>query len=128
MLSAALFAVLIVSGIFVYLQFNQGIDNKVTISSKPVENKQVAEVINITTPTDSAQTIATTETLPINTEIIEQPVKNEPKVNLPPLPETLSKEESTYFALNETNNPLLDNKNEIKQTAAAKTETTLPPT
>lgn len=128
MLSAALFAVLIVSGIFVYLQFNQAPDNKVTVSSKPVENKQVAEVINTTTPTDSVQTIATAETLPINTEIIEQPVKNEPKVNLPPLPETLSKEESTYFALNETNNPLLDNKNEIKQTAAAKTETTLPPT
>lgn len=127
-IAAALFAVLAVSGIFIYLQLGQGPDNKETVSSKPVENKQIAEVLNTTTPTDSVQTIATTETLPINTEIVEQPVKNEPKVNLPPLPETLSKEESTYFALNEENNPLLENKTEIKQIAAAKTETTLPPT
>lgn len=68
------------------------------------------------------------ETAPVKVEESEKTAKNEPKVKLPPLPESINKEESTYFALNDGNNPLIEEKKETKQIAAAKTETIIPPT
>ncbi|OQY69590.1 MAG: hypothetical protein B6D44_17535 [Ignavibacteriales bacterium UTCHB2] len=108
------------------MQTNTG--DRITESQKPVENKQTVEPINEVITDEDVQSVTPEENVPVKNEKVEQIVKNEPKVNLPPLPESINKEESTYFALNEGNNPLIEQKTETKQIAAAKTETTAPPT
>ncbi len=127
-ISTALFIILIASGIFVYAQLQLNTENKITESTKLVENKQKTEPINEVIPEEDVQSTTPEEIVPVKTEEAEQIVKNEPKINLPPLPESINKEESTYFALNENNNPLIEEKKETKQIAAAKTETIIPPT
>lgn len=127
-LSAAMFIILIASGVFLYVQMQTNTGDRITESQKPVENKQTVEPINEVITDEDVQSVTPEENVPVKNEKVEQIVKNEPKVNLPPLPESINKEESTYFALNESNNPLIEQKTETKQIAAAKTETTAPPT
>jgi len=66
-----------------------------------------------------------------NTKTVEAPAlelkKTDAKISLPPLPETLTKEESTYFALNEKSDLINTPIKEPSQIAAAKTENIIPP-
>ncbi|MDT3695180.1 MAG: TonB family protein [Ignavibacterium sp.] len=127
-LSAALFIILIASGAFLFVQMQSNNENKTTELQKPIEQKQVGELISDVVPDDNLQSVTQEEIVPVKVEESEKIVKNEPKVNLPPLPESIDKKESTYFALNENNNPLMEENKETKQIAAAKTETIIPPT
>jgi protein TonB len=125
--AAALFAVLIVSGIFIFLR-PQNTPVKVSSDVKTHEKPVVSEPINVVPQKDS---VAVTSLAVDIDKPVENPItelkKSEPKISLPPLPETLSKEESTYFALNEKSD-LLNNTIKVNnQTAAAKTENIVPP-
>ena len=123
-----MFIILIASGAFLFVQMQSNNENKTTELQKPIEQKQVGELISDVVPDDNLQSVTQEEIVPVKVEESEKIVKNEPKVNLPPLPESIDKKESTYFALNENNNPLMEENKETKQIAAAKTETIIPPT
>lgn len=128
MISAAVVLILIVSGVFLFIHLQSSNESKISELQKPVEQKQTVETINEVVPEENVQIVMPEETAPVKVEESEKTAKNEPKVKLPPLPESINKEESTYFALNEGNNPLVEEKKETKQIAAAKTETIIPPT
>ena len=131
LVSAALFAVLAASAVFVYLNFmkapsqivssNKGESEKINFAgqSNLVLNndfKPADEIVN-TVDEVGAETTAKTETKESVTD---------KKIKLPPLPEISTKEESTLFASNVKDD--LTSKNiEPTQTAAAKTETVVPP-
>ena len=72
--------------------------------------------------TESEITEEAIETLSTKETVTDQ------KVIIPPLPESLTKEESTLFTSNVNSNSLASNdEKETTQTAAAKTETIIPP-
>lgn len=128
LVSAALFVILIASGVFTYLQMNQS--NPTQVSSKvykPIEDINNSEQVNVAATGDSVALISSNEIVESVNEPLKQDENKEVRVSLPPLPESLTKEESTYFALKNENDPLLVNNKDTKQIAAAKTENIVPP-
>ena len=126
MAAAALFAVMAVSGAFVYLKL---LDNPVKVageiksSVKAVVNDQVKlELQNDLQPVTSSSEVTNSEKeLPLDQK------STEPKVSLPKLPESITKEESTYFAMNEKSDLISTTIKGNDQIAAAKTENIIPP-
>lgn len=130
LVSAALFAILAVTSVFVYLNFNEG-------PVKVVESKTNSEKLNLAgqtnlvvnndfKPTSEAENMVGTS---ITTDKNESPTATivDKKGLVPPLPKMSTKEESTLFASNITEN-LTEAKYEApQQIAAAKTETIVPP-
>ena len=124
--AAALFAVLVVSGIFIILK-PQNTPVKVASEIKTPERPLISQQANFVQQQDS---VAVTPQEDINNPVENTTTglkKTEPKISLPPLPKTLTKEESTYFALNEKSDLLNNTIKENSQTAAAKTENIVPP-
>ena len=124
--AAALFAVLAVSGTFVYLKLQDNpvkVAEKIKSSVKEVVNEQVKlELQNDLQPVSSSSEVSNGEKeLPLDQK------KTEPKVPLPKLPESTTKEESTYFAMNEKSDLISTAIKENDQIAAAKTENIIPP-
>lgn len=124
--AAAIFIVIaFTAGFFVLNNSNNPVET--AKETRPVTNDNSIQQVSNTTVTQQTDENLVTDNLQEKTEQNLTNEKSEPKVNLPPLPENLSKEESTYFALNEKSSlvdPEIKNANLI---AAAKTEKTTPP-
>ena len=127
LVSAALFAILIASGIFTYLQMNQPtstqVSNKVSKLNKDIINNEPLSVV----PTSDSVVINSPNEI---TEIVNEPLKQEEnsdvRVSLQPITENITKDDSKYFTLQNENNQLSGTK-DTKQIAAAKTENIVPP-
>ncbi|HEX9252376.1 MAG TPA: TonB family protein [Ignavibacteriaceae bacterium] len=123
---AAMFVIVVSASVFVYLQFQEApvkaankINNpeKINLAGQTnlvLNNENVPEV-------ETENTVKETES--VNTE---KPLVKQPAV-IPPLPEISIKEESTLFASNVNEGLMNDLNTETHQTAAAKTETVVPP-
>lgn len=127
-IAAAAIVLLAASSVFLYINFKGTPEQFVANNSKPEKLNLAAEsnlVINENPnlPTESG-TISETQNLK-TPELKESNKEN--KIVVPPLPEISIKEESTLFASNIKENLLGSPTNEDHQTAAAKTETTIPP-
>jgi len=127
LVSAALIAIIVASSIFIYLKFQQ-VPLTVTSSAAGSEKLNLTGQSNLVLnneynpSTESEITEEAIETLSSKETVTDQ------KVIIPPLPESLTKEESTLFASNVNSNSLASNdEKETTQTAAAKTETIIPP-
>ena len=124
--AAALFAVIVVSGVFIYLKPQDTLvkaAGEIKYSNKSVVNEQA----NLGLQNDLAAANTTNEVKETVENSALELKKNEAKVSLPPLPETLTKKESTYYTLNEKNDLVSTTIKENNQTAAAKTENIIPP-
>ena len=124
--AAALFAVMAVSGTFVYLKLQDNpvkVAGEIKSSVKAVVNEQVKlELQNDLQPVSSSSEVTNGEKeLPLDQK------STEPKVSLPKLPESITKEESTYFAMNEKSDLISTAIKGNDQIAAAKTENIIPP-
>ncbi|MDP2363689.1 MAG: TonB family protein, partial [Ignavibacteria bacterium] len=126
LVAAALFAVLIVSGIFVY-QNLQPNPVKAAGEIKNPEKLMVNAQANFVLQNDPEEVTATGEVKGTVENPTQELKKSDAKISLPPLPENLSKEESTYFALNEKSDLINTPIKENNLTAAAKTENIAPP-
>jgi periplasmic protein TonB len=127
---AAIFVVLAVSGIFAYLNM-QLETTKVAGDVKNNKPNVVNESAALLSANDNEQIVAQEVKLDAKVEekvnAKEDKTVTDPKIKLPPLPENLDKQESTYFALNEKNDLNSNQQKENTQTAAAKTENIIPP-
>jgi protein TonB len=129
-MSAALFAVLAVASVFVYFSFMQTpvkIVKSISGSEKGNLAGQNSIVLNNDFKPLSLNENTVDEVVPQTTEVATiNENKQDKKVIIPPLPEISTKEESTLFASN-VKNDLSSNNIIPTQTAAAKTETIVPP-
>ncbi len=132
LVSAAMFVLLIGSGAFIYFNMQstpvKG-SNVVKKSTTQTANLQA----NVTVPVENYET-----TFP--EVVIEKPEekdllsaeekveeKVESKVTIAPLKQNIDKQENSYVSLNEKNDTPLNQKKDVNQTAAAKTENTILP-
>ena len=124
--AAALFAVLIVSGVFIYLSL-QSAPVKAAANIKNPEKLVVNAQVNYVLQNNLEEVAAISE----NKRMVENSAlelkKSDTKISLPPLPETLTKKESTYFALDDKSDLINTPIKEPNQIAAAKTENIAPP-
>jgi protein TonB len=126
LVSAAVFAILAASSIFIYLNF-QNSPAKVVDKGTNTEKINLASQTNLLLNEGYKPEVETENLVEKNESALsEQPLTNQ-KVFIPPLPEISTKEESTLFAAN-VNTDLISNDNrEPTQIAAAKTENITPP-
>ncbi len=124
--SAALITLIIAASVILYLNFKEN-------PFKVVENNTKSEKVNLAGQTnvaalnelqteDKNEDIVNVTEVPIVTEKIA-----DKKEVIPPLPKISTKEESTLFASNVTENLITEKEELPKQTVAAKTETIIPP-
>ena len=124
--AAALFAVMATSGAFVYLKLQDNpvkVAEMVKFSEKSINSEQ--ENFGVQNDSVAVSTIAGNEKTVDNTNL--ELKNNKPIGSLPPLPKTLTKEESTYFAMNEKSDLISTAVKGNDQIAAAKTENIIPP-
>lgn len=132
LVSAALIATLTLASVFVYLNFKES-------PVKVVESKANSEKLNLAGLTnlvvndnfkpavENENTVETSTTTETNrTPAVTETVVDK-KVLVPPLPKISTKEESTLFASNVSENLTIAKDEAPKQIAAAKTETIVPP-
>ncbi len=130
LVSAALFAILAVTSVIVYLNFKD-VPVKVVESKTNSEKLNLAGLTNLVVnndfkPTDEAENMVGISTTTENNESPTATIVDK-KVLVPPLPKISTKEESTLFVSNVSEN-LTEAKDEMpNQIAAAKTETIVPP-
>ncbi|MBE0538963.1 MAG: TonB family protein [Ignavibacterium sp.] len=127
-IAAATIVLLAASSVFLYVNYTGTPEQIVSTNSKPEKLNLTAESNFVTNensnPPTQSETISETQNL--KTPELKGSIK-ENKVVVPPLPEISIKEESTLIASNIKENLLDSPTNEEHQTAAAKTETTIPP-
>jgi protein TonB len=131
LVSAALFAVLAAASVFVYFNFIQAPEKVFGTTTSGSEKINLAGQTNLVLNNNFATSEETENTVVENgTEALETPETKvtvpDKKVVIPPLPEITTKEESTLFASN-IKDDLTSSNIMPTQTAAAKTETILPP-
>lgn len=131
LVSAALFAVLAIASVFVYFNFIQAPEKVFGTTTSGSEKINLAGQTNLVLNNNFATSEETENTVVENgTEALETPetkvTVSDKKVVIPPLPEITTKEESTLFASN-IKDDLTSSNIMPTQTAAAKTETILPP-
>ena len=126
LVSAAVFAILAASSIFVYLNF-QDSPAKVVDKGINTETVNLAAQTNLLLNEGYKPEVETENPENKNENFLsEQPLTNQ-KVFIPPLPEISTKEESTLFAANVNTDLISNDDREPTQIAAAKTENITPP-
>ena len=127
---AAIFVLLTATGIFAYLNMqseNVNATSNINKVKQPVTEQQTNIIAGTETSEITAKNPDDENVITENEIKPEEKTTKEVDVKLPPLPESLEKKESTYFALNENNDLMVNQPKVNNQTAAAKTETTNPP-
>jgi protein TonB len=126
LVSAAMFIIIIAASIFVFLEF-QETPVKVSAGVKSSEKLNLAGQTNFVLNSEYKPENDTNNLAELNETTLPEQSLTKQNVAPPPLPESLTKEESTLIA-SKINTDLIINENkEPTQTAAAKTETIIPP-
>jgi protein TonB len=126
LVSAAMFVIIIASSIFVFLKF-QETPVKVSAGVNSSERLNLAGQTNLVLNTEYIPVNDTKNPVEVNeTTLPEQSLTNQ-NVVPPPLPKSLTKEESTLIASSINTDLIINEDKEPTQIAAAKTETVVPP-
>jgi protein TonB len=124
LVSAAMFIILITSGAFIYINM-QSVPEKVSKEVKKTEVPTSNEQANLSVPIENTNTtfpeVVIEKTNEKDQVVAEEKTeeKVESKVTIAPLKQNIDKQENSYVSLND--------KKDINQTAAAKTENTIVP-
>lgn len=124
LVSAAMLVIIIASSLFVYLEFQKSpvkVSSEVNSSKKLDLAGQTNLILNNEYKPEAEALAEVNETTQP-----EQSLTNQ-NVVPPPLPESLTKEESTLIASSLNTDLIINEDKEPNQIAAAKTETTIPP-